>query len=370
LKIGLIVNPVAGLGGAVGLKGTDGPDTVAEALRRGAAPHSGERARRAMTRLADRAPGTAVVTVSGEMGAAWLQGLALALDIRSLPEASGTARDTHLAVSLMADCDLIAFAGGDGTARDVAGCLRPGAALLGIPCGVKMHSGVFAISPEAAGAVLTDIMGTPDRISWDDTAEIMDIDEAALRAGRLAPKLYSHARTPVARNRVQASKGGPRRDWSDALHGAAAEIVAQMDPDTLYIVGPGTSAGTVIRAAGFEPTVLGIDALKSGKLVAQDAAADALEALAEDGPVRIVLGVTGQQGFLLGRGNQQISAKVVRKAGRDGLIVIAAEDKLATLAQPRLWVDTGDPELDQDLAGFVRVRTGRGRVMIMRIETS
>ena len=84
MKIGLIVNPVAGLGGAVGLKGTDGPDTVAEALRRGAAPQSGERARRAMTRLADRAPGTAVVTVAGEMGAAWLQGLALALDIRSL----------------------------------------------------------------------------------------------------------------------------------------------------------------------------------------------------------------------------------------------------------------------------------------------
>ncbi|MFT4620307.1 MAG: putative polyphosphate/ATP-dependent NAD kinase [Dinoroseobacter sp.] len=370
MKIGLIVNPVAGLGGAVGLKGTDGPDIVAEALRRGAVAHSGERARRAMARLVDRVPGTEIVTVSGEMGAAWLNGLALTLDIRGLPEVSATATDTRQAVCLMADCDLIAFAGGDGTARDVAGCLPTGAALLGIPCGVKMHSGVFAISPEAAGAVLADIVAAPDRMSWDETAEIMDIDEEALRAGRLAPKLYSHAKTPVARNRVQASKGGPRRDWSDALRGAAAEIVEQMDPDTLYIVGPGTSAGTVIRAAGFEPTVLGIDALKSGKLVARDAGADVLEALAKDGPVRIVLGVTGQQGFLLGRGNQQISPKVIKKSGRGGLIVIAAEDKLAALAQPRLWVETGEPKLDDDLAGFVRVRTGRGREMIMRIATS
>lgn len=370
MKIGLLINPVAGLGGAVGLKGTDGPGTLADALLRGAVALSGERARRAMAQLADREPGTAITTVSGKMGADWLNGLALTLDIRSLPEVSGTARDTHQAVSMLADCDLIAFAGGDGTARDVAGCLRPEAALLGIPSGVKMHSGIFAISPEAAGAVLADIVAAPDRISWDDAAEIMDIDEAELRAGHLSPKLFSHARTPVSRNRIQASKGGPRRDWSDALSGAAAEIVAEMDPDTLYIVGPGTSAGTVIRAAGFDPTVLGIDAIKSGKLVARDACADNLEALATGGPVRIVLGVTGKQGFLLGRGNQQISPKVIRKSGRDGLIIIAAEDKLAALAQPHLWVETGDPKLDEDLAGFVRVRTGHGREMIMRITAS
>lgn len=267
MKIGLIVNPVAGLGGAVGLKGTDGPGTVAEALLRGAVALSGERARRSMAQLADREPGTAIATLSGKMGSDWLNGLALNLDIRSLPEISGTARDTRHAVSMLADCDLIAFAGGDGTARDVAGCLRPGAALLGIPCGVKMHSGIFAISPEAAGAVLADIVAAPDRVSWDDTAEIIDIDEAALRAGRLAPKLFSHARTPVAINRIQASKGGPRRDWNDALNGAAAEIVAEMDPDTLYIVGPGTSAGTVVRAAGFDPTIWGLTRLsRAGSL--------------------------------------------------------------------------------------------------------
>ena len=125
-----------------------------------------------------------------------------------------------------------------------------------------------------------------------------------------------------------------------------------------------------MQAAGRSPGVLGIGALKDGQVVARDAAASELEALAGDGPVRLVLGVTGQQGFLIGRGNQQISPALVKRAGRDGLIVLATEDKLAGLAQPRLWVDTGDPALDAALAGFVRVRTGPRREMVMRIGAS
>jgi predicted polyphosphate/ATP-dependent NAD kinase len=122
-----------------------------------------------------------------------------------------------------------------------------------------------------------------------------------------------------------------------------------------------------MRAAGHAPTILGIDALRDGRVVARDARADDLRRVAGDGPVRIVLGVTGQQGFLLGRGNQQIAPDLIARAGRDGLIVLATEAKLLALAQPRLWVDTGDPALDAALSGFIRVRTGRGRTMVMRI---
>lgn len=367
MKVGLVVNPIAGLGGAVGLKGTDGPGTVAEALRRGAVAHAGERARRAMSVLAQRAPGTRIEAAAGQLGADWLSGLDLDVHTLDLTETTGTARDTKDAVSAMPDVDLVVFAGGDGTARDIAQRLAPGQAMLGIPCGVKMHSGVFAVSPGAAGAVLSDLATDPGRIAWDEAAEVMDIDEAALRAGTLAPTLYGHARIPMARNRIQASKGGPRRDWGAALNGAAAEIAERMDPDALYIIGPGTSAGAVAKALGFEPTVLGIDAVIGGRPVARDATAADLREAAGARPVRIVLGVTGQQGFLLGRGNQQISADLIERAGRDGLIVLAAEDKLAALAQPRLWVDTGDPELDSGLAGFIRVKTGRGREMMMRV---
>ncbi|MEM1236933.1 MAG: NAD(+)/NADH kinase [Pseudomonadota bacterium] len=370
MKIGLIVNPNAGLGGAVGLKGTDGAHIVAAALERGAIAQAGSRVRRAMARFAARAPGTNIVTAPGALGAQWLRGLDLAPSIRPLPSVSGTARDTWQAVLAMKDCDLIVFGGGDGTARDVAGRISERTGLLGIPCGVKMHSGVFAVSPEAAGALLADLVMRKAPIRWVDDAEIMDIDEDVLRAGRIAPRLYGHARTPQARGFVQASKGGPRQDWGAQLQGAAAELVQEMDETTLYVIGPGTSAGAVMRAAGHEPSVLGTDALRHGTVVARDAAARDLEALGEKEEVKIVLGVTGQQGFLLGRGNQQISPALIRKAGREGLVVLASEDKLAALAQPRLWVDTGDPYLDQELSGFVRVRTARGREMMMRVSAS
>jgi predicted polyphosphate/ATP-dependent NAD kinase len=370
VRIGLVVNPVAGLGGAVGLKGTDGSDTLAEALRRGAVPRAGERTRRAFALLAQRVPGAALTVAPGALGADWIAGLDLRADLLRLGPPSGSASDTREAVAALRGHDLIVFAGGDGTARDVAGRLAPGARMLGIPCGVKMHSGVFAVSPEAAGALLADMLSDPARIAWDDAAEVMDIDEEALRAGRLAPRLYGHARVPVARNRMQAAKGGPRIDHGAALAGAAAEVAERMEPGTLYVIGPGTSAGAVMRAAGHAPTILGIDAIQDGNVVARDARADDLMRLAGDGSVRIVLGVTGQQGFLLGRGNQQIAPGLVARAGREGLIVLASEPKLAALAQPRLWVDTGDPDLDAALSGFVRVRTGRGRETMMRIAAS
>lgn len=368
VKIGLIVNPIAGLGGRVGLKGTDGLGTVADALARGAVPQAGARARRALQRLADRVPGARIIAAPGALGADWADTLDLSVEVRPMPQ-TGSACDTRTAIAAMADCDLIVFAGGDGTARDVCAALAPGQAILGIPCGVKMHSGVFAISPEAGGALLADILASPDRIQWSDDAEVMDIDEAALRAGHIAPMLYGHARVPVLRSRMQTSKGGPRVDWGIAVAAAAAEVVAQMEPGTLYLIGPGSSAGAVLRAAGHSPTILGIDAMRDRAVVGRDLDEAALDALAAGGPVRIVLGVTGQQGFLIGRGNQQIGPDILRRAGREGLIVLAAEDKLARLAQPVLWVDSGVPDLDAALSGYLRVRTGRGRETVMRLSS-
>jgi predicted polyphosphate/ATP-dependent NAD kinase len=367
MRIGLVVNPIAGLGGAVGLKGTDGPDIVAEALRRGGVPKAGLRARQALERMARQTPGVEIRVAAGTMGADWAAGLDLsAIAVESALE-SGTARDTRLAVAGMGALDLLVFAGGDGTALDVAAALPKGAAMLGIPCGVKMHSGVFALSPDAAGALLADLWRSPHRVAWDDLAEIMDIDEIALRAGHIAPRLYGYARVPIARNLMQAAKGGPRQNAATELASAAQVVVAAMDPDTLYVIGPGTSAGAVMEALNEAPTTLGTDALLNGKVVARDAAAAQLDTVAAGRPVRIVLGVTGRQGFLLGRGNQQISGTLIRRAGREGLIVLATEAKLAALAQPRLWVDTGDADLDASLSGYIRVRTDATRETMVRI---
>ena len=367
MRIGLVVNPVAGLGGATGLKGTDGPDTVAQALLRGAVPQAGPRAARALAVLARAHPGMAIAAGPGVLGADWAAGLAVAaVDIGPL---TGTARDTKAVLAAMGPVDLVVFAGGDGTARDVARCLPPGTGLLGIPCGVKMHSGVFAVSAECAGHLLVDLVGNPDRVRWTDDAEVMDINEVALRAGHIAPRLYAHARVPIARGLMQAAKGGPRRDSAAGLAAAAAEVAAAMPEGVLHVIGPGTSAGAVSRALGLAPSLLGVDAVLGKRRVAREATAAELSALAKDLPVRLILGVTGRQGFLLGRGNQQIGPDLIRRAGRAGLTVLATEDKLAALETPRLWVDTGDPELDADLAGFVRVQTGAARFTMMRIGT-
>lgn len=365
MRIGLVVNPLAGLGGAVGLKGSDG--MAAEALRRGATPQAGPRVVRALQVLARRHPGAALVVAPGALGAEWVAELDLRAEVLALGAPTGTAEDTRAAARAMAGCDLLVFAGGDGTARDVAGVWQGG--LLGIPCGVKMHSGVFALSPEAAGVALADLLSGPGVI-WDEGAEIMDIDEDLLRAGRLAPRLYGLARVPRLGARLQAAKGGPRQDASAALGAVAAEIAAALDPGALYLVGPGTSAKAVLRAAGHAGTLLGTDALLGGALVAGDASAAQLEALAQGRPLRIVLGVTGRQGFLLGRGNQVISAPLIAQAGREGLIVLASAEKLAALSQPRLWIDTGDPDLDTRLTGFVAVHTGPRQRRLMRVSVA
>jgi predicted polyphosphate/ATP-dependent NAD kinase len=367
MRIGLVVNPNSGLGGAVGLKGTDGADTVCEALRLGAIAQAGTRTRTALELLSRRVPNASLFIAPGRLGSDWAAGLPLDLRISQQRTLTGTASDTKQAVRDLPPVDVLVFAGGDGTARDVMSVLPDDTAMLGLPCGVKMHSGVFAVTPSAAGAMMADLLTDEGRFEWQPRAEIMDIDEVELRKGVIAPRLYGYARTPISRSLMQAAKGGPRVNSSNALSAAAAAIVREMDPDTLYVIGPGTSSGAVTIAAGHTPTTLGVDALLNRQLVAQDTDARQLNALASDRPVRIVLGVTGQQGFLLGRGNQQIDPNIVRRAGRDGLIVLATEDKLTSLQQPRLHVDTGDPYLDAEMAGFIRVRTGANREMMIRV---
>jgi len=367
MRIGLVVNPVAGMGGAVGLKGTDGPGIVAEARSRGAVERAGPRTCEALALLAARVPGAELIVAPGALGADWAGGLALSLQPIEMPLLTGTARDTKTAVAAMGDVDLIVFTGGDGTARDVAGTAE-GTPILGIPAGVKMHSGVFAVTPRAAGALIADLLNAPDRIRWRE-AEIMDVDEVALRTGTISPRLYGMARTPTSGGLMQAAKGGPPPDADGAVKGAAKGIAGAMEPDILYIVGPGRSAGAVMAAAGHEPTLLGVDALLNGKVVARDATARDLHTLMDTHPVRVIVGVTGHQGFVLGRGNQQIDPDVLRRAGPDGLTIIASPEKLSSLAAPRLLVDTGDAALDAEFSGFHRVATGPGRMTMMRLSS-
>ncbi|RMH53123.1 MAG: NAD+ kinase, partial [Alphaproteobacteria bacterium] len=326
------------------------------------------RARRALAALAAARPGARILAGAGPLGADAAAGLDLGIEILPAAMPSDAAETRRLAALMRArGVGLILFAGGDGTARDVLAAVGEAVPVLGIPCGVKMHSGVFAVSPEAAGRLAADVIGAgAGRVTFA-RAEVMDIDEAALRAGRVAARLYGYALAPAARNLLQGAKGrGPAGDEA-ALAGACAEVAAELDPGVTWLIGPGTAAKGVLRAMGLSGTLLGVDALRDGRLVGTDVTEAEALALAGDGPVGIVVGVTGGQGFVFGRGNQQIGPELIRRAGRGRLVILAGAGKLAALPGGVLHVDTGDPALDRALEGHVRVRTGPRRAMLMRL---
>jgi predicted polyphosphate/ATP-dependent NAD kinase len=367
-KIGLIVNPVAGMGGSVGLKGTDGREILDRAQALGARPVAPERALRALRRLAAAAPGAALLGCTGAMGAdvARDAGLPVTLVYQS-PDAT-TAADTRAAAqTLRAEgAALVLFAGGDGTARDILDAVGNAVPMLGIPSGVKMHSAVFAISPEAAGQLAALVATDRGGKIITREAEIMDIDEEAMRTGRLSARLHGYGRVPFERQLVQSAKaGGIAEDV--ALDGVCREIAAGMQPGVVYILGPGTTTQRILGHLGLAGTLLGVDAVLDGRMLDLDLRAEQVETLARGRPTQIIVSVIGGQGYIFGRGNQQIGAGVIRAVGRENIIVVATQHKLASLEGGRLLVDTGDRALDEELQGYIRVRTGPGHSAVMRL---
>lgn len=350
--IGCIVNPVAGMGGAVGLKGTDGQ--VAEAVRRGAVPVAPGRAARLLSLL--HPEGHTFLTAGGPMGADLMAAAGLTADTVYLPKgAETTAEDTRRACRafLDRDADLILFCGGDGTARDIYAVVGDRVPILGVPSGVKMYSGVFAATPEAAAGCVNRL----DEAVMTD-AEVMDIDEAAYRENRLAVSLAGIARTPALTGHLPASK------WAtDARHEARAQldiarfIVDIMREDTLYLVGAGSTTAAVVAALGEEGTLLGIDAVYDSEVIARDLSEKEILGLMDEYPrVQAIISPIGAQGFVLGRGTQQFSPDVVRRIGPEAFIVIATEAKLSRT--PTLFLDTGDPALDREFPDTIQVVCG------------
>ncbi|MFB8189153.1 ATP-NAD kinase family protein [Microbacterium sp. NPDC055988] len=448
--IGLVVNPVAGVGGPAGLAGSDGADVQRLALARGARSRVQERAVIALTTLAERHPGLVVATVAGRMGADALRAAGLVPRVLCSPpaalpavlpaappavlpavQASPSARlgaertaysreehvrsagsralggepeaqpepepdtdadartdagDTSRAVAALAAAgvDLILVVGGDGTLRDAVAGLgaadparmtpqesgdpgdssrapEPGAqlpAVLGVPAGVKMYSPVFAVSPRAAGAIAADWVdrgGLPT-----DDRDVLDIDEVAMRRARVEPTLYGMLRVPYRAGRTQARKAPTPATEAAAVDAAARGAVARMRPGVRYLLGPGGTTAEIARRLGVEGSPLGVDVVLDGAVIVRGASEHELLAEVARGPAQAVITVIGGQGFLLGRGNQQLSAAVVRALGDDSLLVVAPEQKLIDLHGRPLLVDTGDPELDARLAGHVRIVTGVG----------
>jgi predicted polyphosphate/ATP-dependent NAD kinase len=361
-RVGLIVNPIAGMGGAVGLKGTDGPDLVARARELGATARSPARTSAALRVLAEQRSRIELVTCPGLMGEleAREAGFELELTEAATAERETTAEDTRRAAARMTELgvELLLFAGGDGTAQDIFSVLGCGLPVVGIPTGVKIQSGVFAVTPHAAGMLAAEyVAGTT---SGCGAAEVMDLDEERARAGIIAPSLIGYLAVPQHAVLLQGPKvrGLTEREESLAI---AQGILALADERTQFVFGPGTTTGAIVEAMDLPHTLLGVDVVCGGRLVVADVTERQLFDLVSAAPAKIVVSPIGGQGYLFGRGNQQISARVLEEVGVENVIFVASETKLASLRGQPLRIDLDDDAVATRFSGFARVLTGDGQ---------
>jgi len=365
--LGLVVNPIAGMGGLVGLKGTDGRSILEKARSLGATPVAPVRAETFLAGLAQASSKIELFTGSGLMGEK--EALSAGLNFTCVgPRRDETSSsDTKEASEEMRKngVDLLVFCGGDGTARDVLDAIDMSLPVLGVPTGVKMHSAVFAVDPRAAARITLGFFwgGLPLRES-----EVMDVDEAAYREGRLSAKLYGYLLTPYEPSLVQDSKMASPMVESE-IHDQAAialYVIEEMKPDVVYVLGPGTTTRTITDLLGEEKTLLGVDLLLNKKILAKDVSERQILEAIKERKAHIVVTPIGGQGFIFGRGNLQISPRVIRGTGLDNITVIATRSKLKGLR--RLRVDTGDQELDNQLKGYRRVVTDYREEHVVQVE--
>lgn len=367
--LGLIVNPIAGMGGAVGLKGTDGVHILEKALSLGAVPRSPLRVREALEALKRVTDGVRILTCIGEMGDLVSREACIPAEV--LPIGAGpftSAEDTREAARAMekAGVDLILFAGGDGTARDIATVLGTRVPALGIPSGVKIHSPVFARNPAMAGE-LAGLFLSGSKVDLEER-EVMDIDEEAFRKGSLRASLFGYLLVPLEKRFLQGGKTGGGKTGAVELDGIALEVISRMIPGDLYLVGPGTTTGAVMKRLGCDYSLLGVDALRDGQTLGIDLSEREILDMLLPGRTWLVLSVIGGQGFILGRGNLQATPEVIRAIGRERILVAGTPSKLEGLYGKALLVDTGDPSLDKALGGYIRVITGLGEETLFRVE--
>ncbi|MDR0318830.1 MAG: ATP-NAD kinase family protein, partial [Nitrososphaerota archaeon] len=341
--LGFIVNPIAGMGGTVGLKGTDGKDILEKAVSLGAKPIAVVRAEKFLTELLPVKQSVCLLVGAGDMGetAAKKQGYNYTVVSKRQPQTSS--EDTkYIAQSIVgAKTDLLVFCGGDGTARDIVKIVGTKIPVLGVPTGVKMHSAVFAINPEAAAQVVFKFLR--DELPVRET-EVMDIDEQAFREGRLSAELYGYMLSPYEPDLIQVSKISSQITEDEVRNQAAIAVyvIESMLSEMLYIIGPGTTTRAIGDLLDQKKTLLGVDIFVDKNIVGRDVNEEQiLQALNGGKSAKIIVTLIGGQGFIFGRGNQQISSKVIRHVGLDNIIVIATEGKVQRLKS--LKVDTGDP---------------------------
>jgi len=368
-KIGLIVNPIAGMGGRVGFKGTDGWNIVEKAMKLGAKPWSQDRATRALKKLSPLKDEIELITYPGDMGenVVFKCGFKPKV-IGRLNSERTTSEDTKQAAKemLKLGVDLILFVGGDGTARDIYDAIDLNGVVIGIPAGVKMYSAVFASSPEAAGKLAVKYLKGEIRDTVE--REVMDIDEEKFRQGVFAVRLYGYLRIPFNKKYIVGGKSPTSINERLNQEAIAVEVIENMEDDCYYIIGPGTTTKMILKKLNCDYSLLGVDIVYRGELVGKDLNESQILEIIKDKQAKIVVSPIGGQGYVFGRGNQQISPKVIREVGgKPNVIIVATQQKIIPLRGRPLLVDTNDKKLDEDLSGWYKVVIGYKESLMYKV---
>ncbi len=358
LRVALIINPVAGLGGSVALKGSDGVSE--KALELGAKKRSSDRALMALQDFGECFQLIEWFTPGAPMGAQVLKELGLPFKLLPVQiKESTTAEHTASCVNAALDLnvDLILFAGGDGTARDICSVVGDRVPVLGIPAGVKIHSGVYAVTPHAAGEILAAMVS--GELVDIKQQEVRDIDETAFRNNSVKSKYFGEMQVPSKGEFLQHTKDGSGKEVEDLTFSEISDfIIDHMEPEVVYLIGSGKSTSYIMEGLGLQNTLLGIDAVLDKTLLMSDLKEEDILMLAEQYRIKVVISVIGGQGHLFGRGNQQLSAEVIRKIGIKNFQPIASKTKLKNLEGRPLIADTGDRDLDLSLSRNWKILTG------------
>ena len=364
-RIGLIINPIAGMGGSVGLKGTDG-ELAAVAKKLGAVPIAVTRAGIALSQLSDIKDQITVLTCSGEMGEESARSADIeATIVANVADEATTPADTASAAEriLQHDPALLLFVGGDGTARDIFEAVGDRLPILGVPAGVKMHSAVFAATARAAGEVARQYLLHANRNSMLHEAEIVDREGADNSL-----HIFGIARVPQLSFLVPGAKAVQPVSQQARLEGAIHRVARMVSDQRVSLIGPGSTMQALKQELGFSGTALGVDAVQDGQCIACDLNEERILQLIEGRDARIVVSIVGGQGYLFGRGNQQLSSRVIRAIGTDNIVVVSTQDKLTAIPGQQLLVDTGDEDLDRNLAGYRQVVVGNARTTMMPVK--
>ena len=374
-KLGLLINPVAGMGGSVGLKGTD--HMVEEAIRRGAKPRANDRVRQALKELLEIKNELEIVTCPGDMGEDTAKSMGFRTTVlhtggrRSLKDLFDSSRTDTIVLSKAmeeAGVDLLLFAGGDGTARDIYEGVGTELPALGIPAGVKIHSPVYAKNPQSAGDLAK--LWLTGKVTKTAEQEVLDIDEELYRQEIINTRLYGYLSVPLEHVFTQNRKAPTPLSETASIESIAHEIVEHMEEDTYYLIGAGTTTRGVMQMLGLKNTLIGVDLIRNEELVANDIYGDKILDFIKGKKTKLIVTVTGGQGFLFGRGNQQITAEVIREIGKENIIILATKAKIAEFHHQPFLVDTPDEELNKELCGYYRVITAYGEFTMCRVSES